>query len=132
MALSADRVVVWWPGQSKSLHHTSPAVDFGTAIGAPPTDQRGFPRPSGLGVDIGAYELQAAPIQRPLLTRTVGNRLWLSFQAQYAATYVLQKSTTLTNWTDTEVIGPFGSDAQVNLTNIVNSAKMEFFRLRVQ
>jgi hypothetical protein len=119
------------PTLTMALSSNSPAVDFGTAIGAPPTDQRGFARPSGSGVDMGAYELQAV-IQRPLLTVTrVSNGLWRSFRAQAGVTYVLQNSTTLTNWAETEVIGPFSSDTQVNRTNNLN-ANMRFFRVRVQ
>lgn len=38
------------------LTHTSPAVDRGTAVGAPPDDHDGSPRPMGNGCDIGAYE----------------------------------------------------------------------------
>ena len=38
------------------LNPASPAVDKGTASGAPSTDLDGKPRPSGAGVDIGAYE----------------------------------------------------------------------------
>jgi len=34
----------------------SPAIDFGDANGAPDSDQRGFLRPFGAGVDIGAVE----------------------------------------------------------------------------
>jgi len=34
----------------------SPAIDAGTNIGCPATDQRGFARPSGASCDIGAYE----------------------------------------------------------------------------
>jgi hypothetical protein len=34
----------------------SPAVDAGDTAAAPPTDQRGFPRPAGSAPDIGAYE----------------------------------------------------------------------------
>jgi hypothetical protein len=34
----------------------SPAIDKGTNIGCPPTDQRGMPRPLGARCDIGAYE----------------------------------------------------------------------------
>src|SRR2546430_10937134 len=30
--------------------------DFGTSVGAPQTDQRGFPRPSGSGVDMRSEE----------------------------------------------------------------------------
>ncbi len=34
----------------------SPAIDAGTALGAPATDLEGHPRPGGAGYDIGAYE----------------------------------------------------------------------------
>jgi len=36
----------------------SPAIDAGTNVGCPSTDQRGFPRPYGVSCDIGAYEYQ--------------------------------------------------------------------------
>jgi len=121
------------PTLTMALSTNSPAVDFGTAIGAPLADQRGFTRPAGLGFDMGAYELNATSIQRPvLMIRRVGNSVWLSFQAQAGATYVLQNSTTLKNWTDTEIIGPFGSDTQVNRTNNFYNPSIRFFRLRVQ
>ena len=38
----------------------SPAIDAGTALGAPPTDQRGVARNGS--VDIGAFEWQGDPI----------------------------------------------------------------------
>jgi len=121
------------PTPTMALSPDSPAVDFGTSVGAPLTDQRGFVRPAGLGFDMGAYELSASPIQRPILMiGRVGNNVWLSFHAQTGATYILQNSTTLTNWTDTEIIGPFGSDTQVNRTNSFYSPSIDFFRLRVQ
>ena len=46
------------PGSDFHLLPTSPAVDAGTSVGAPPTDLDGNPRPVGAGVDLGAYELQ--------------------------------------------------------------------------
>jgi predicted outer membrane repeat protein len=36
----------------------SPAIDFGTDVGCPSTDQRGKPRPAGLACDVGAVERQ--------------------------------------------------------------------------
>jgi CSLREA domain-containing protein len=38
----------------------SPAIDAGTGLGCPPTDQRGVPRPQGQACDSGAFE--AAPV----------------------------------------------------------------------
>src|SRR5262249_33864266 len=43
-----------------------PAIDAGTPTGAPSFDQRGLPRPSGAGFDIGAFEVQAAPSTKPI------------------------------------------------------------------
>ncbi len=36
----------------------SPAIDFGTNVGCPSTDQRGFRRPIGIRCDVGAVEYQ--------------------------------------------------------------------------
>ncbi len=46
------------PGSDFHLLATSPAVDRGTAAGAPSVDLEGSPRPVGGGVDVGAYELE--------------------------------------------------------------------------
>ena len=99
----------------------------------PLTDQRGFTRPAGLGFDMGAFELNASPIQRPVLTiNRTGNNVWLSFGAQAGVGYVLQTSTTLTTWSDWEVIGPFGADTQVNRTNSIDGVLLRAYRLLVQ
>jgi hypothetical protein len=41
---------------------TSPAIDNGTGLGCPATDQRGQPRPAGGTCDIGAVEVQPADL----------------------------------------------------------------------
>lgn len=56
VATPADHFVS--PGSDWHLLPTSPAVDVGTATGAPSVDLDGAPRPIGAGVDLGAYELQ--------------------------------------------------------------------------
>ena len=45
------------PTQTHALLSGSPAIDAGTATGAPGTDQRGVGRPQGAAYDIGAYEV---------------------------------------------------------------------------
>lgn len=44
---------------------TSPALDAGTALGAPPLDAERIPRPQGAGVDLGAYERHAGVERAP-------------------------------------------------------------------
>jgi hypothetical protein len=44
------------PTLTMALLPGSPAIDAGDTAAAPPTDQRGFPRPAGLAADIGAFE----------------------------------------------------------------------------
>jgi hypothetical protein len=46
------------PGTDFHLLDTSPALDAGTAAGAPAADLDGNPRPVGAGFDLGAYERQ--------------------------------------------------------------------------
>jgi len=48
------------PTQTSALMPGSPAIDTGSATGAPSTDQRGLPRFGA--VDIGAFELQGQPM----------------------------------------------------------------------
>jgi hypothetical protein len=49
------------PTQTMALLLGSPAIGAGDTTGAPPTDQRGAPRIVNGTIDIGAYEVQAAP-----------------------------------------------------------------------
>jgi uncharacterized repeat protein (TIGR01451 family) len=48
------------PTSTQLLLDGSPAIDAGTSIGAPATDQRGITRPQKAGVDIGSVEVVAA------------------------------------------------------------------------
>jgi hypothetical protein len=52
----------------------SPAIDAGSNLGAPATDQRSFVRPYGAAVDIGAYEYGALhPLVQTPFTCTTNN-----------------------------------------------------------
>jgi predicted outer membrane repeat protein len=50
------------PTQTRALLVGSPAIAAGDISDAPPTDQRGAPRIVNGTIDMGAYEVQAAPI----------------------------------------------------------------------
>lgn len=60
------------PTLTMALLPGSPAIDVGSSLLAPASDQRGFPRPAGLAPDIGAFEygsvMPALAISRPTLT----------------------------------------------------------------
>ena len=64
-AASAEGTLVqnWGPGATDldldlHLSATSPCIDTGTDVGAPPDDIEGTPRPQGSFYDMGAYEYQ--------------------------------------------------------------------------
>jgi CSLREA domain-containing protein len=54
------------PTETMALLYGSPAIDAGTNVGAPTTDQRGLPRPVNGITDIGAFEVQGAPYHPPI------------------------------------------------------------------
>ena len=58
------------PTWTMALLPGSPAIDAGDDAAAPPTDQRGFRRPFGAGVDIGAYEYGSVVVASPPPSQT--------------------------------------------------------------
>ncbi|MFJ4347293.1 Ig-like domain-containing protein [Pseudomonas sp. NPDC089401] len=92
------------------------AIDQGTSSGAPATDLRGFDRPRGGGVDIGAYEvLYVAPPVVDLDTGTGGNDSSVNFSGTPVA-IVPNISLTQTDG-DTQVSG-----ATLSLGGVLNGA----------
>ncbi|WEK32362.1 MAG: Ig-like domain-containing protein [Candidatus Pseudomonas phytovorans] len=92
------------------------AIDQGTLGGAPTTDLRGFERPRGGAVDIGAYEvLYSAPPVVDLDTGTGGNNSSVDFTGTPVA-IMPNISITQTDG-DTQVSG-----ATLNLTGIADGA----------
>ena len=113
-----------------ALQPGSPAVDFGTAIGAPPTDQRGFIRPFGPGVDMGSYEQGSPPLQ--LTVARSGSMMELSFNAEAGVTYLLQRSADLmSSWQTHETIGPVGASGVISRL-IPVTGTCTLFRLTVR
>ena len=123
------------PTPCMALLPNSPAIDFGDGSGAPATDQRGYPRPNGSGVDIGAYEFYY-PTQAVLVARLnmapAANGIGLNYTAFPINTYRLQASTNLLTWIDLETNGPFASVTNVNRTYSPSGPDHRFFRLLLQ
>ncbi|WP_289132287.1 Ig-like domain-containing protein [Pseudomonas sp. BCRC 81390] len=101
-------------GDYRLASTASNAIDQGTAAGATLTDLRGFVRPRGAGVDIGAYEvLYAAPPVVDLDTTTGGNDSTVNFAGTPVA-IVPNLSLTQTDG-DTQVSG-----ATLTLSGVVD------------
>ncbi|PYC20265.1 pyrrolo-quinoline quinone [Pseudomonas mosselii] len=91
-------------GDYRLASSASNAIDQGTLAGAPLTDLRGFDRPRGGGIDIGAYEvLYSAPPVVDLDTGTGGNDSTVNFTGSPVA-IVPNLSLTQTDG-DTQVSG---------------------------
>jgi hypothetical protein len=83
------------PTLTMALQPGSPAIDGGDTAAAPPTDQRGFPRPVGIAVDIGAFELGPAYLS---LIRSPGTGLDLIASGVSGQSFCLWTSSNLTAW----------------------------------
>jgi hypothetical protein len=107
----------------------SPALDAGTAMGVPPTDQRGVARPQGAGVDIGAFEYQYTV---PVISGATfqGPNFCLQCCVLPGSAYTVQVSTNLLNWSDLECIIS-DTNGLLNCADAapVNCAK-RFYRLK--
>jgi hypothetical protein len=88
------------PTLTMALLSGSPAIDAGSAIGAPATDQRGIYRPQGAGVDIGAFEYQYSPVITSATIQCATNRQLQLAGVTSNLTVTLQVSTNLLNWWD--------------------------------
>lgn len=107
----------------------SPALDSGTVIGAPLTDQRGVPRPQAAGVDIGAFEYQYTipVISGPAFQ---GPDSCLRCFGLPSRTYTVQASTNLLNWSDLNSVisGTNGLFDYVDAAQI--NCAQRFYRLK--
>ncbi len=64
----------------------SPAIDAGTATGAPSTDKNGISRPQGGGIDIGAYEgITTLPVKLISFEASIRNQNQVSLNWQTAS-----------------------------------------------
>jgi len=96
------------PTLTMALLAGSPAIDAGDSAAAPPTDQRGVPRPFGAAADIGAYEYATLLA----ISRAQGSGLDILLRdGNPGQTCRLLTSTTLSNWVcvATNQVGPNGT-----------------------
>lgn len=70
---------------------TSPALDAGTSVNAPPTDRDGVARPQGAGIDLGAFERSSnAPTPTPTPSPTPTPTSLVTALIDASATLVVQ------------------------------------------
>ena len=82
------------PTLTMALLPGSPAIDAGDNASAPPTDQRGIPRPVGAFADIGAYEFTAVLE----ISRTLGSEVNVLVHGPCGQLCRLLTSTNLWDW----------------------------------
>ena len=118
------------PTLTMALLPGSPAIDAGTVLGAPATDQRGVPRPQGAGVDIGAFECLASPVFTCMTIQSTTNCQMQLSGLTPNPTLTLQISTNLLNWQDATnfTAGPNGVFQCVD--PIPGGAQLRFYRLK--
>jgi len=111
------------PTWTQALLPSSPAIDAGTGSGAPSVDQRGFPRPSGRGYDIGAYEF-VGPSQITLSSDRVAQVEFIVWTNQI---YPIQATTDFLSWLTigTVPVSPNGQFIFQDATHL----PMRFYRL---
>jgi hypothetical protein len=119
------------PTLTMALAAASPAIDYGSSVGAPNTDQRGYARPVGDGVDSGAYEYGSHPLPWLDLAAAPG-AMQLNFSANPGFTYYLQCSSNLINWTDIETNGPFATYTNLTSSYSTQIGSHWFYRLLMQ
>ncbi len=78
-------------------HSGSPAIDAADPTACPEVDQRGVPRPSGQGCDVGAFEWSG--LNTLLVTRGHGTRLTIAYAGEPRMDYAFETSRDLTSWT---------------------------------
>src|SRR5262249_25031649 len=83
------------PTATFALLPGSPAIDRADRNAFPPTDQRGRPRPSGAGPDIGAYEYTYVDVAAP---EAVGGTIQFSLMGEVGNPCVVEVSSNLVDW----------------------------------
>jgi len=105
------------PTLTMALGVGSPALNNGDCVLAPPTDQRGYPRPSGPGCDIGAWEGAGGPVTLRILRESVSTNV-ITWATDIGTTYRVEGATALNAWSVLASNLPgTGGTAQFRATN---------------
>jgi hypothetical protein len=118
------------PTLTMALLPGSPAIDAGSAVGAPATDQRGVPRPQGHSVDIGAFESLVSPVFTGMTVQSATNcQMRLSGLTPNPA-LTLQVSTNLLNWWDVTNFMAGSNGVFQCVDPIPGDGQLRFYRLK--
>lgn len=114
--------------QTVPLLPGSPAINAADALAFPPTDQRGYPRPSGSAPDIGAFEYTFPTLSG---TSVSHGGIQAVLTSDFGSTAILQVSSNLINWLplSTNAIAA-GPTAIVDTT--ATNANHRFYRVMVK
>jgi hypothetical protein len=123
------------PTLCMELLSNSPAIDSGGSSGAPSTDQRGYVRPFGNGVDMGAYEYgsyQAVILCLNAAFSASNVLVCYTASPTLPGSYRLQASPDLKTWTDLSTNGPFASTTNISQTISKQGFDHRYFRVLVK
>jgi hypothetical protein len=84
------------PTRMMALRAGSPALNSADCASAPPTDQRGYPRPNGPGCDVGAYEGPGVPELQ--MMRESSSTNVLRWMAEASRAYRLEETINFAGW----------------------------------
>lgn len=118
------------PTATMALLPDSPAIEFGTAVGAPSTDQRGEPRASGRFIDVGAFEHQTTIAPPPVLTfAPAAGGLQLGFAAVAGVQYELRASSNLVNWATIQYLGPYSGSTNLAVSISTAGQTSQYYKV---
>lgn len=115
------------PTPTMALQENSPAIDFGASQGIPLVDQRGWARPFGAGVDIGAYEFTRASDSPVLNLKRTTDGLMLFIRIPANRTCVLESTGNYSTWAEMQVLGPFTTEITVEVP-VMAAGEARFYR----
>jgi len=115
------------PTPTMALLPGSPAIDAGNTATAPPTDERGFPRPAGAAADIGAFEYGS--VMPTIAVSQSGETVNILASGNAGNSCRLLSSTDLSSWIPIAT-NQLGSDGTFLFSdNFAPGAVCRFYRL---